>query len=92
MTETTLERMARAFYGRCPTEFHIVGASVCRKTWEELTLNEQFHIRDAIKVALQEARTPDHEITAAVVKPGADRTQAVLDFRAMIDAILGEKP
>lgn len=88
---TTLESMARAAYEKFPTVMrgpHFLGCL----HWPELQDWQKKELCEAQRAALLEARTPSHEITAAVVKPGDDRSQAVLGFRAIVDAIIGEKP
>lgn len=42
----------------------------------------------AARAAIEAMREPDHDLTAAVVPVGYDRTHAVIAWRTMIDAAL----
>jgi hypothetical protein len=43
---------AEAFYRRCPTEIARDGDAIRRKTWEELTEQERFHVVEGVREAM----------------------------------------
>ena len=55
------------------------------QAWQESTEGRAHYINMA-RAAIRAMRDPGHDLTAAVVRPGDDRTEAVRMWQAMIDA------
>lgn len=86
-----LERMAKAAFETSLAATRVMfphTGDVPDKTWD--TLEPRYRARwvNAQRAALTAIREADHDMTAAVVEPGDDRTEAMRVWSSIVEAIL----